>query len=416
MKIEFNAKGFVELQGSKSILNRILIISTFFESSFKIYNFSRCDDLNTMVENLMKIGFRFYSDEDYLILVPPDKMKSPSQLFIKDSGTGFRFLLSRLASQNGLETTIDVSPQLQKRPIKPLVKILNQLGAEINDDRFPITVKGKKLKGGKIVIPANISSQFISSLLLIAPCYEQDLEISLKGEIVSRPYIEMTLQIMSDFGIESEFSLNNKIKIQSGQEYFNLSDFYIEPDFSSACYFWALGTLSNNNICTSNWYLDSVQPDFKFLGILKKMGAEISDEDDRICVKRKKLNGIEIEMRNMPDQVPTLVVLSLFADSKTIIRNISHLRFKESDRISALLNEIKRIGGKIEFKKNSLIIHPLTKPPKDVFLETYNDHRIVMAFSILKAIFPYIIIKNMNSVTKSYPDFFFDLDSICNIS
>ena len=415
MKYELNAKGFVDLQGSKSFLNRILIISTFLDSPLKIYNFSRCDDLNTMVENFRKIGFEFYTDEDYLIIVSPEQMKSPSHLYIKDSGTGFRFLLTRLVVEKGLETTIDVSPQLQKRPIKPLVKILNKMGAEIDDQEFPIKIKGNDLKGGKIEIPANISSQFISSLLLIAPCYEQDLEITLTGEIVSRPYIEMTLQIMDDFGIESDF-IGNKIQIKSGQKYFNLSYYHIEPDFSSACYFWALGALSNNFVCTSGWFQKSIQADFQFLEILKKMGAEIVIKDDKICITKGSLSGIDIEMKNMPDQVPTLSFLALFAESKTIIRNIGHLKYKESDRISALLKEIKKLGGNIEFKENSLTIYPLVKSPANVFLETYNDHRMVMSLSILKAVFPYLTIKNMDSVTKSYPDFFEDFNRICNIT
>jgi len=415
MKFELNAKGFVKLQGSKSILNRVLIISTFLESSLKIYNFSECDDFKTMIDNLRKIGFEFYFPENYLIIVPPKKIKRNSHFFIKDSGTGFRFLLSRIASVKDLETTIDVSPQLKKRPMKPLIRILKQMGAEIDDKNFPIKVKGKELKGGIIEIPANISSQFISSLLLIAPCYRHDFEISLKGNIVSRPYIEMTLKIMDDFGINSDFT-DNKITIASGQKYVNLEYYHIEPDFSSACYFWTLGALSNNFICTSNWNLNSIQSDYKFLDILKKMGVEIVEKDDKMCVKRKHLKGIEIEMKNMPDQVPTLAVLSLFANSKTVIRNIGHLKYKESDRISALIKEIKKIGGNIEYKENSLIIYPLEKPPNKVILETYNDHRMAMSFSILKAVFPYLYIKNMDSITKSYPDFFKDFNRICNIT
>ncbi len=415
MNIIINAGGFVELPGSKSILNRVMIISTFFKYPFKIYNSSGCEDLNTMIANLRIIGYEFYSDDDSLIVVPSGKIKSPSQLFIKDSGTGFRFLLARIASIKGLETTIDVSPQLRKRPIKPLINILKQMGAEIDDQNFPLFVKGNDLKGGKIEIPANISSQFISSILLIAPCYQEDLEILLHGKIVSRPYLEMTLQMMDDFGVESDFS-GNKIKIKCGQKYFNLSDFHIEPDFSSACYFWALGALSTNFVCTSNWNLEPLQPDFHFLKILKKMGVEIVERKERISVKRKQLKGIEIDMKNMPDQVPTLAVLALLADSKTVIRNIEHLKYKESDRISVLIDEITKMGGKIEYKENSLIIHPLEKSPTKAILETDHDHRMVMSFSILKAVFPYLTIKNMDSVVKSYPNFFADFDRICNIS
>ncbi len=415
MKIELNLDRSIKLEGSKSILNRVLIIASFLDSSLEILNFSRCDDISTLTMNMKKMGFQFEERSDSVMIYPPSTINNQQHVFIKDSGTAFRFLLARLACLQGISTDIDISLQLKKRPVKPLIQVLKKMGADLKCTDYPFRINGTRLVGGEIDIPADISSQFISALLLIAPNYKTDLVINLKGKIVSRAYIEMTMKIMEKFGVISEFT-GNRIFIRAHQRYINPNKFVIEPDMSSACYFLSLGALSKDGVSVECDITDSVQPDVVFLEVLRKMGAVISIKGKKISVRKGDLSGIDIDMRNIPDQVMTLSILALFADSETKIRNIKHLRFKETDRINSLISEISKVGGKIDYSNDVLTILPLKKKPAHVKLDSHNDHRLVMAFYILKAVFPEIEVINKEAATKSYPDFISDFNRICNIS
>ena len=306
---------------------------------------------------------------------------------------------------------MDISAQLKKRPIKQLIKVLNQMGAKICLKQDSLIIVGETLKGGSYKVEADVSSQFISALLLIAPSYQNDLELLLEGEIVSRSYIEMTIKIMQDFGVIVNFT-GNRLFIKSGQKYREVREYNIEPDYSSACYFWAIGALSRSSISTNTINNKSLQPDYKFLSLLQKVGANITVGKNKISVRRGELKGISIDMINMPDQVPTLVILMLFANSKTTITNIDHLKYKESNRIAVLVTELSRIGVDISYQNGKLILNPLEKDIGNETLITYNDHRLVMAFSILKMIFPQIEISDTHSVEKSYPSFMIDLQSL----
>lgn len=411
MKNRLDISGHITLEGSKSILNRVLIITSYLKSPVKIINPASCVDIATMTDNLCKLGLKIDKTNNAWIITPPKKLKRKGDLFINDSGTAFRFLTARTASIRRTKYTINISDQLKKRPIKPLTNILNQMGAAIEMKGDSLKIKGSLLTGGIIDVSADISSQFISSLLLIAPSYKNDLELFLEGEIVSHPYIDMTIKIMQDFGVIVDFD-GSRIFIQAGQQYNDFDEYYIEPDFSSACYFWALGALSRSIISTNTINIKSLQPDYEFLTILEKIGAKINIGKDKISVCRGRLKGINIDMKNMPDQVPTLAVLALFADSKTTITNIAHLKYKESNRIEALITELSRIGVKIFYENGMLTINPLNRIPGNETLNTYKDHRLVMAFHILKIIFPQLSITSASSVSKSYPEFLNDMKSI----
>lgn len=410
MKNYFDVTGYIKLEGSKSILNRVLIIASYLHEPIKIYNPSNCADISTMKDNLKTLGLHINNESESWIITPPKKLKRTGKLFIQDSGTAYRFLVARIAAIQRSKYNINISEQLKRRPIKPLLDILKKIGATISKENDIVTIKGSKLHGGVIDLSADVSSQFISSLLLIAPSYNDDLEIFLEGEIVSRPYIYMTVKIMQDFGVIADFD-GSRIFIQKGQEYSDVSDYAIEPDFSSACYFWAIGTLSRSKIST-DYRHTSLQPDQGFLNILKKVGANIEIADYKVFVKRDKINSVQENMMNLPDQVPTLAILALFANSKTVISDIEHLQYKESNRIKILVTELSKINAKIFYKDGLLIINPLNKIPGRITLNSYNDHRLVMAFHILKLIFPQISITNTSSVAKSYPNFLYDIKSI----
>jgi len=411
MRNYLDVSGHILLEGSKSILNRVLIIASYLNEPIKILNPSNCSDISTMTDNLQKMGLIIEKNKDYWMVVPQKKMKKSGELFIDDSGTAYRFLIARTASIRRSKYIINTSKQLKPRPIQPLLEILEQMGSSIILKNDTIAVNGSSLNGGVHDLPADISSQFISSLLLIAPSYKNDLELFLEGDIVSKTYIEMTIKIMQDFGVIVDFD-DSRIFIQSGQQYNNLGEYHIEPDFSSACYFWALGALSKSTVSTNTIEHTSLQSDYDFLTILKKIGATIEIKKDRVQVNRNEIKGITIDMTDMPDQVPTLAILALFADSKTIIKNIEHLKYKESNRINAIIAELSKIGANITYKNNALTITPLNNIPGSVTLNSYHDHRLVMSFHILKLIFPQITITNSISVEKSYPNFLNDIKSI----
>ena len=410
MRNYLDVSGHILLEGSKSILNRVLIIASYLNKPIKILNPSSCIDIKTMTDNLMKMGLEIDKFDNHWIL-SPNKISKSGKIFIQDSGTAYRFFIARIASIQRSKYTIEATEQLIYRPIEPLLHILRQMGSSIIRKEDALIVNGSLLSGGVFDLPADISSQFISSLLLIAPSYKNDLELFLEGNIVSKTYIDMTIRIMQDFGVIVDFD-GSRIFIQAGQEYNDLCEYNIEPDFSSACYFWALGALSKCAVSTNTIQQTSLQPDYNFLIILKEIGAKIEKSKNKIEVIRNEIKGITISMIDMPDQVPTLVILALFADSKTKITNIEHLKYKESNRIKALEVELSRIGASISYENGTLTIIPLNNIPGSVILNSYHDHRLVMAFHILKLIFPQITITNSSSVEKSYPNFLYDIKSL----
>lgn len=422
-------KQIIRFTGSKSLLIRVLLISTYLEKPLLIENASSCSDVLTMIDNLRNFGFIIENDEEKIYLQPPCKIANKDKsFFIKDSATAFRFLLARMASITDQRFEITVSRQLQDRPMRPLIKILKQQGAVINSRGFSFSIEGEKLAGGKVQLDASISSQFISALLLIAPSYKKDLNIELKGELVSASYLNMTIKLMHYFGINVIWK-KDKIFLKKGQKYQNPEKIKIEPDYSSACYFWALGALREKEICTEFAGNKFSQADLHFLKIISKMGAyvktkfmspnEIKNEENgncdllpnKICVQKKKLHGVNVNMKNMPDQVPTLSILALFAEEKTTISGIAHLRFKESDRIAALLSELKKLRVKIEWKGDQLSIQPLQNLENNrIILDTHKDHRLLMSFAILQTKFPAIQLNEKKSVEKSFPNFFQKLE------
>lgn len=410
MESEINLGNFIEVEGSKSIINRILIIASILNKPLRIYNYSSCEDIKTMQANVTKMGIDFKMGDNFVDLISSQLPQNNLKLHVQDSATAFRLLLARMAALPGVNSTITISSQLQNRPHKPLVDILNKIGADVKqiDNRYEIS--GCKLSGGVLDINASISSQFISALLLISPLMLDDLIVNLKGTRASNGYIEMTISIMKQFGIEVKTN-NNQISVAAGQKYKAIDSYYIEPDFSSLCYFWALGALSKKGVNT-NYISISMQPDHKFINLLRLMGADIQIENSRISVKKNKLSGISVNMSNMPDQVPTLAVLAIFADSSTTINNIAHLKHKESDRLKAIKDEFTKLGVKVVLTRNSLQINPCRNINKNVTLKTYNDHRLVMAFSILKKNIPTISLQSVVAVKKSNPLYFKQLNLI----
>ncbi len=405
----------IRIPGSKSIIIRLMIIATYLKKEISFSNWSNCSDVLTMENALKTIGFQINKDNSEVKISPLVSFHEGKTIQIKDSATAVRFLFSRLAT---IEKDFDLilSTQLNKRPHFNLIKHLNKNGGDLKRYNNHYKIIGKKyLNGGTINIDSSISSQFISSLLLIAPSYKNDLELHLKNKTISQSYIKMTISIMEKFGIKIK-SEDNIIYVKKNQIYSDLMKFFVEPDFSSIAFFFVLAVLKiNEGVFIQKLAQPSIQGDFNIIEILKNMNAEYIEKDKLFGFKKSTLKGISLDMSDNPDLVPILTIAALFARGKTEFKNISHLKYKESDRIKSLILELNKIGAEIYFRKNSLIVIP-KEMYKPCLLETYDDHRICMSFSILKEVVPGIELSEIKSVKKSFPEFFDILHYITDIN
>ena len=416
MKHTLDGQGVISLPGSKSIALRALICATFLDTPLTLENFPRCDDARTLLAALAELGFSTVLQDDSLHFQPPREVNLRPEIYIKDSAAALRFLLFRLAGWKGMDAGVRVSPQLARRPHEPLLEMIRSMGGSITREMDIFYVRGAENlhftpeTQELIARYAGQSSQYLSGILLSAPLLEDELRIEVPEEQVSSSYLNLTIDVLASFGLAVERS--GRILTCSEKGYVNPESFRIEEDFSSACYFWALGALSSKPVGVRTEVVHSHQADFGFTDILQRMGATVIRESNTITVRRNKLQGIDIEMDDMPDQVPTLVLLSLFTESPVRIRRIAHLQHKESDRITALVNELRKIGADIDYENDLLTINPLESAPETVTLHTYNDHRLVMTFIILSLIFGQVNIDNPDAVTKSFPGFFSKLQEV----
>jgi len=398
------------IPGSKSFTNRALIIASLAKGKSVLVNPLLSDDTIYMINALKKIGIDIKEDENKNLTITGKggKFIEPEkQLFMGNSGTAIRFCTALLTIAP-FKSTITGDKRMQKRPIKDLVKALRNLGAKVETIKKngfpPLRIKGNILQGGSIKISGKASSQYVSAILMIAPYAQKDIVINIEDDLTSKPYIDMTIEIMNNFGVKVENNSYKNFKVTSGQRYKN-REYKIEADTSSASYFYALSALHNIDIPIKNINLNSVQPDIKFLDILKKM-------KDKNNPKKIKALG-KINLNNMPDSVMIIAVMCAFANGKSVLTNIANLRIKESDRINALVTQLKKTG--VDCKESADGIEINGDPEKlhgDILIETYSDHRMVMCMSILATKIPNLQILEPECTSKSYPNFFKDLESL----
>ena len=408
---EIKLRGEITPPGSKSIIQRVLLISTFLDRSITLKGISDCEDVSKMQESLVDLGCIVIPGKNFITIKPPERLNNIINAKIKDSATALRFLVVRLATYPGIKSFISMSRQLAGRPLDPLLNVLKKCGSEITRRKNKIEIIGHKFNCQEISIDAGISSQFISAFLLTSPWFDNGIRIIPKQVPVSRLYLQLTCEIMKEFGI-NVIKKNGEWLVPAGSKYRNLTNYDIEPDASSACYFWALGALTGSEISVKGLAPDSFQPDIAFLDILGKMGAEINISEESIKVMKGKLKGIKTDLSNLPDQVPTLAFLALFADSPTTIRNIRHLKYKESNRIDVLIREFKKLGARIVYEMGDLCVEPLRKKPAKVTLKTDHDHRLAMIFYLLKLLYPDLEIDDLDCINKSYPEFIRDIGKL----
>jgi len=395
--------------GSKSITNRVLLLAALADGASTFENALFSEDSHWFVDCLRRLGIAVGTDEDHArIVIHGQGGRFPSQnaeLFVGNSGTTARFLTAAATLGYG-EFRFDGVARMRERPIGPLLAALRALGAQITAerDRFPLVVHANGLKGGLAELDATSSSQYLTALLQVASYAEADVTIKTVGAVVSEPYIEMTLRLMEQFGVHVEQDGFSEFRIKAGQRY-RAQDYTVEPDASNATYFFAAAAVSGGRVRVPYLSPESLQGDAHFVDVLEKMGCTVIRDTHYLEVQGPQtLHGIEIDLNAMSDTAQTLAAIAPFADSPTIISNIGHIRLKETDRIAAVVNELRKLGVRVEAWPDGMRVHPGTIHPGAV--DTYDDHRMAMAFSVIGLRVPGITINNPDCTAKTFPDFF----------
>jgi 3-phosphoshikimate 1-carboxyvinyltransferase len=406
----------VRIPGSKSLTNRAMLIASLANGTTRLTNALFSDDSRYFAEALQTLGFDIQLDEvNHQMTVAGLGGNIPSakaELFIGNAGTAARFLTAFLALGHG-NYILDGDSRMRERPIGDLVDALHQLGVELETTNGcpPVEIFARGLPGGKTRIAGDISSQFLSALLMVAPYAKSLIEIQVTRELNSKPYVDMTIAMMKDFGVQVERRNYERFTIQPS--FFSpLSSYTIEPDASAASYFLAAPALCGGRVRVENISRLSRQGDIAFLEILQQMGCTIQEGTDFIEVAgTASLRGVEVDMRDIPDTAQTLAVIAPFASSPTRIRGIASARLKETDRVHATCTELARLGIRVEEHEDGMTIYPCTEIQPGT-IHTYSDHRMAMAFALIGLQVEGITIENPSCVSKTFPNYFEVLDAL----
>jgi len=407
---EIKPRGKIEatltLPGSKSYTHRALIAAALAPGESLLTNALRAEDTELTAQALERLGAGIaWKDTEVRLRGTGGRWQpAPEPIYLGNSGTSMRFLTALTALGRG-EYHLTGSPRLCERPVGELLQALASLGVEAHSQQGngcpPVIVRGG-LTGGRTQLSGAVSSQYLSAMLFIAPLAPQGAEIEITGELVSRPYVNLTLEVLADFGISFYREGYKFFQVPGGQSY-QPRDYEIEADASSASYFWAAAALTGGRVTITNLSLESCQGDIDFLSVLARMGCRIAPTEAGLTLQGGPLTGIEVDMANMPDLVPTLAVAAAFARGDTVITGAAHLRHKESDRLAAVAGELARMGISAAETADGLIIHG--GHPHGAIIHTYDDHRIAMSFAVAGLKIPGISIRDAQVVAKSFPDF-----------
>jgi len=412
--------GAVELPGSKSITNRVLLLASLAEGDITINKPLLSDDTNYMLSALQQLGI-VIEKEDGNIVIKGSNGKFPvkkAELFLGNAGTAFRPLTAALCLNHGQYTLSGVK-RMHQRPIKDLVDALFQIGAKVeyieNEGYPPLAIyPGKIQYVSPIKIRGDVSSQFLSSILMAFALTKNKIKIEIIGDLISKPYIEITLKLLKQFGIIYVNKNWKNFTLQQPAKLKNPKIIEIEGDASSASYFFAAAAIAGE-IEVKGINKNSIQGDVGFLNILKKMGATILYKKNSIVVsKASNLTGLKVDCKMIPDAAMTLATLSLFANGPTELINIGSWRVKETDRILAMETELRKIGAKVSSTHDSIKIYPPNEINDNIAIDTYDDHRMAMCFSLICLAGKNVIINDPNCVAKTFPTFFNDFTSLLN--
>ncbi|GHT44359.1 hypothetical protein FACS189454_01480 [Planctomycetales bacterium] len=413
--------------GSKSITNRALVLAALCDDETELRGVLDSEDTELMYDALGELGLKTqHQSGDCVTRIVGCGGAFPNrkaELYVGNSGTTARFLSAILAFADG-EYRIFGKPRMHQRPIQDLTEALKSLGANIEYEENagfpPIQIRPRKTNCANsgeprtTTVAGNVSSQFLTALLLAAPIAARnaDVEIKMSGGLVSKPYIEMTLKMMRTFGVEPERTGNfETFRFPKGIQYQTPVTYFVEPDASAASYFWGAAAVCGGSVKISGLSKQSLQGDIHFVDCLAKMNCDTIWEKDSITVSRpsdRPLRGITIDMNSMSDTAQTLAVVALFAEGSTRITNIEHVRYKETDRIADLATELRRFGASVEEQHDGLTITPPSEfALRDtITVQTYDDHRMAMSFALAGLKLPNIQIANPDCCKKTFPDFF----------
>ncbi|MEJ6705529.1 MAG: 3-phosphoshikimate 1-carboxyvinyltransferase [Pseudomonadales bacterium] len=416
-----SVEGEINLPGSKSLSNRALLLAALAPGQTTLLNLLRSEDTQRMVEALTQLGVSLTMNDDWSRCVVSGHdglFQAPNEhkFFLGNAGTAIRPLTSILAMMQG-NFIVDGDQYMRERPINHLVEALKQLGASIEylgeENCPPLRVIGGSIRGGKVEIKGDISSQYLTSLLLALPLAPKDSEVSVIGEQVSKPYLDLTLDIMSKFGVNARHENHQYFTIPGGQSYQSPGTYLIEGDASSASYFFAAAAIAGGTVRVNGIGSNSVQGDIEFLDAIEAMGAVVSRQSDSVEVSGGALKGIDMDLNHIPDAAMTIAAMALFAEGTTIIRNIYNWRVKETDRMFAMATELRKLGATVEAGHDYIVIEPPEKI-QSASINTYGDHRIAMCFSLASLSDAEITINNPEVTAKTFPDYFDVFASICH--
>lgn len=412
-------EGTVNLPGSKSVSNRALLLAALAQGTTRLTNLLDSDDIRHMLDALKQLGVQYELSDDKTKCVVHGlgrafSANEPLSLFLGNAGTAMRPLCAALCLGSG-EFTLTGEPRMWERPIGHLVDALREAGADISylktDGYPPVFINGKGLWGGDVHIDGSVSSQFLTAFLMAAPMASGDTRIHIKGELVSKPYIDITLHIMKQFGVVIEHDNYQTFYITGNQTYVSPGDFLVEGDASSASYFLAAGAIKGK-VRVTGIGRDSIQGDIRFADVLEAMGAKITWGDDFIEAEHAgALQAVDMDMNHIPDAAMTIATAALFAEGTTRIHNIYNWRVKETDRLYAMATELKKLGVEVEEGEDYLVVNPAAQL-QEAEIATYNDHRIAMCFSLVALSDTSVIILDPGCTSKTFPDYFDKLDSI----
>ena len=408
------AEGDVQLPGSKSLSNRLLLLAALAEGETRITNLLDSDDVKHMLNALTLLGVHYQLSDDRRTCTlqgtgKPFSTDQALELFLGNAGTAMRPLCAALCLGHG-DFTLTGEPRMSERPIRDLVDALRPLGAEVtylqNDGYPPLTLHANGLKGGRVSIRGNISSQFLTALLMAAPLAENDLIIDVEGELVSKPYIDITLHSMQLFGIKVENENYKRFTIKAGQTYVSPGEVMVEGDASSASYFLAAAAIAGGSVRVYGVGSESVQGDKAFADVLAQMGAKVNYGPTWIEVTRgDSLKGIDVDLNAIPDAAMTIATTALFAQGPTAIRNVYNWRVKETDRLSAMATELRKVGAEVVEGEDFIEITPPARLTSAA-IDTYDDHRMAMCFSLAAFGDVPITINDPGCTRKTFPEYF----------
>ncbi len=405
--------GHITVPGSKSLSNRALLLAALAKGTTRISNLLDSDDTRHMLTALRQLGVRLEHDAASNSCVVTGlgggfKRNEPVTLDLGNAGTAMRPLAAVLALSE-VDATLIGEPRMYERPIDALIHSLQEAGAGItclNTPGYPpLRIKGKRLPGAHLKVAGNISSQFLTALLMAAPLFDGQVCIDITGELVSKPYIDITLNIMARFGVEVVHHDYQRFTLAANQSYISPDEYMVEGDASSASYFLAAAAIKGGSVTVHGVGRQAVQGDTAFAEVLASMGAGVEWQDSAIRVTRGALKGIDADLNHIPDAAMTIATTALFAAGPTVIRNIYNWRVKETDRLAAMATELRKTGATVEEGRDYIAIHPPTRL-RHAVIDTYNDHRMAMCFSLLSLSDVAVTINDPGCVSKTFPDYF----------